>query len=208
MRVVPGRPGFSPNLWREAAGRAVAEQESRLRTRHQAPFIPTYSGTSFNVLINESAAKYFGFTPQNAVGKHVFLHNTEVTVVGVLADFKWARARVEPIKPTMFYNRRLFKMPSFRSGCAAQDTPRRVGHDRPPLAPVRAHDRHRSIACSATISTNSSSTTTARAPSSACLSASPSSSPAWACSGWPPSPPAAAPRKSASARCSARAPAT
>ena len=38
----------------------------------------------------KSAMKEFGFTLQNAVGKRVFLHNTEVIVTGVLADFKWA----------------------------------------------------------------------------------------------------------------------
>src|SRR6185437_2619139 len=68
-----------------------------------APFTDTYNGQTFNVLINESAAKEFGFTLQNAVGKRVFLHRTEVTVVGVLADFKWT-GTIEPIKPTVFHN--------------------------------------------------------------------------------------------------------
>jgi putative ABC transport system permease protein len=37
------------------------------------------------------------------VSKRVFLHNTEVTVVGVLADFKWA-GTTEPVVPTVYYN--------------------------------------------------------------------------------------------------------
>ena len=64
---------------------------------------PTYSGGPFNVLINESAMKEFGLTLQDVVNKRVFLHNTEVTVIGVLADFKWA-GTVGPIVPTVYYN--------------------------------------------------------------------------------------------------------
>ena len=68
-----------------------------------AQFGDTYGGQTFNVLINESAMKEFGFTLQDAVGKHIFLHRTDVTVVGVLADFKWT-GTIEPIKPTVFHN--------------------------------------------------------------------------------------------------------
>jgi putative ABC transport system permease protein len=102
MRVVQEDPDF-PRTYgvKLLAGRLLDRNRGSDAT--SGPFIPTYSGLSFNVLLNEAGAKVFGFTPQNAVGKHVFLHNTEVTVVGVLADFKWA-GMSEPIKPAMFYN--------------------------------------------------------------------------------------------------------
>jgi putative ABC transport system permease protein len=102
MRVVQEDPDFPQTYGvKLLAGRLLDRNRGSDAT--SGPFIPTYSGASFNVLLNETAAKEFGFTPQNAVGKHVFLHNTEVTVAGVLADFKWAGMN-EPVKPTMFYN--------------------------------------------------------------------------------------------------------
>jgi putative ABC transport system permease protein len=82
------------------AGRLLDRRGSDIPSSH---FIDNYNGQTFNVLINESAAKEFGFTPQNAVGKQVFVHRTEVTVVGVLADFKWT-GTIEPIKATVFHN--------------------------------------------------------------------------------------------------------
>jgi putative ABC transport system permease protein len=102
MRVVQEDPDFPQTYGiKLLAGRLLDRNRGSDAT--SGPFIPTYSGQSFNVLINEAGAKAFGFTPQNAAGKHVFLHNTEVTVAGVLADFKWAGMK-EPVKPTMFYN--------------------------------------------------------------------------------------------------------
>jgi putative ABC transport system permease protein len=102
MRVVPSDPEF-PRTYgvKLLAGRLLDRTRSSDAT--SAPFIPTYSGQSFNVLLNEAAAREFGFTPQSAVGKHIFLHNTDVSVAGVLADFKWS-GTAEPVKPTLFYN--------------------------------------------------------------------------------------------------------
>jgi putative ABC transport system permease protein len=102
MRVVQEDPDF-PRTYgvKLLAGRLL--DRSRGSDAPSAPFTDTYSGQSFNVLLNELAAKEFGFTLQNAVGKHVFLHKTEVTVIGVLEDFKWA-GMSEPVKPTMFYD--------------------------------------------------------------------------------------------------------
>ena len=102
MRVAPVDPDF-PRLFgvKLLAGRLLDRNRGSDAT--PAPFTPDYSGASFNVLINESAMKEFGFTPQNVVSKRVFLHNTEVTVVGVLADFKWA-GTTEPVVPTVYYN--------------------------------------------------------------------------------------------------------
>jgi len=102
MRVVSEDADFPQTYGvKLLAGRLL--DRNRVSDAASAPFISTYSGQSFNVLLNETAAKEFGFTPQSAVGKHVFLHKTEVTVAGVLVDFKWAGMN-EPIKPTMFYN--------------------------------------------------------------------------------------------------------
>jgi len=102
MRVVQEDPDFPQTYGiKLLAGRLLDRKRGSDAT--SGPFIPAYSGASFNVLLNETGAKDFGFTPQNAIGKHVFLHNTEVTVAGVLADFKWAGMN-EPIKPAMFYN--------------------------------------------------------------------------------------------------------
>ncbi len=102
MRIAPVDPDF-PRLYgvKLLAGRLLDRNRGSDAT--PAPFTPDYSGASFNVLINESAMKEFGFTQQNVVSKPVFLHNTEVTVVGVLADFKWA-GTTEPVVPTVYYN--------------------------------------------------------------------------------------------------------
>jgi putative ABC transport system permease protein len=53
----------------------------------------------FNGMINEAAAKRFGFTAQTAVGKVVYGGLARVTIVGVLADAKYGATRhnVEPI---------------------------------------------------------------------------------------------------------------
>jgi putative ABC transport system permease protein len=102
VRVAPSDPDF-PRTYgvKLVAGRLL--DRNRGSDVVAALFTPTYSGPTFNVLINETAMKNFGFTPQNAVGKHIFLHNTDVTVAGVLADFKWA-GTTEAVKPTLFYN--------------------------------------------------------------------------------------------------------
>ena len=95
MRIAPVDPDF-PRLFgvKLLAGRLLDRNRGSDAT--PAPLTPDFSGGSFNVLINESAMKEFGFTLQNVVGKRVFLHNTEVTVVGVLADFSGGRARPSP----------------------------------------------------------------------------------------------------------------
>jgi putative ABC transport system permease protein len=102
MRTVPIDPDF-PKAYgvKLLAGRFL--DRTRASDATPAPMSPTYSGGPFNVLINESAMKEFGLTLQNVVNKRVFLHNTEVTVIGVLADFKWA-GTVGPIVPTVYYN--------------------------------------------------------------------------------------------------------
>jgi putative ABC transport system permease protein len=102
MQVVPDDPDF-PHAYgvKLLTGRLLDRNRGSDAT--SALFTPTYSGPSFNVLINEAAMKELGFTLQDAAGKHIFLHNTDVTVAGVLADFKWA-GTTAPVKPTLFYS--------------------------------------------------------------------------------------------------------
>ncbi len=101
MGNVPIGPDF-PRTYgvKLLAGRLLDERGLDIPS---ARFSDTYSGRTFNVLINESAAKELGLTPQGALGRQIFLHGTAVTVVGVLADFKWT-GTIEPIKPTVFHN--------------------------------------------------------------------------------------------------------
>jgi putative ABC transport system permease protein len=54
-----------------------------------------------NILINEEAARRFGFTPAQAVGKSLNLGSYNVNVVGVLADARFDGAR-RPVQPTLF----------------------------------------------------------------------------------------------------------
>ena len=65
-------------------------------------------GTSYNVLINATAAKRFGSSPADAVGKvmiqgfNSFGNGTiNLTIVGVVADFKIAGTKA-PIAPTIY----------------------------------------------------------------------------------------------------------
>jgi len=63
-----------------------------------------------NVLINASAARQMGYTPQAAVGKTLTLNapaGTSVTVVGVVADIKEDGPK-NPVDATMYMYRRLF----------------------------------------------------------------------------------------------------
>jgi putative ABC transport system permease protein len=102
MRVAPVDADF-PRAYgvKLLAGRLL--DRNRGSDAASVPFTPDYSGASFNVLINEAAMKELGFTRENAAGKHVFLHNTDVVVVGVLADFKW-QGTAGPVVPTVYYN--------------------------------------------------------------------------------------------------------
>jgi putative ABC transport system permease protein len=61
------------------------------------------AGNSINVLVNEAAVKRLGFTPQSILGRRLVLHTINTTVVGVLADLRWA-GTAEPVKATIYYN--------------------------------------------------------------------------------------------------------
>jgi putative ABC transport system permease protein len=58
-----------------------------------------------NVLINETAAKRFGYTPQAVIGKPLVLDKNQLKIVGVLADAKVNGAR-QVVRPAIFiYNK-------------------------------------------------------------------------------------------------------
>jgi putative ABC transport system permease protein len=66
------------------------------------------SGSSYNVLVNETAAKRFGKSPKDAIGKVMiqafdsFNHATiSLTIVGVVADFKIAGTKA-PVTATLY----------------------------------------------------------------------------------------------------------
>jgi putative ABC transport system permease protein len=61
-----------------------------------------HDGTPYNILLNATAAKRLGFTPQTALGKTLTMRNTPVTVVGVLADIQMDGPR-RPVAGTVFY---------------------------------------------------------------------------------------------------------
>ncbi len=80
MRIVPVDPDFPRALWRKAAGRAAAGQ-NRGSDATSAPFTPRSTADSaFNVLINEAGGEGIRLHAADAMGKHVFLHNTDVIV--------------------------------------------------------------------------------------------------------------------------------
>jgi putative ABC transport system permease protein len=68
--------------------------ESRGADRHHA-------GTPYNVVINATAARRLGYTPQSALGKSFILRTTPVTVVGVLDDIQMDGPRY-PVTGTIY----------------------------------------------------------------------------------------------------------
>jgi len=68
-----------------------------------------------NVLIDESAARAFGYTPESAVGKAVELIGGRMTVVGVVHDVLFAGAQAVQVAPTVYYdNPQLYRDISLR----------------------------------------------------------------------------------------------
>jgi putative ABC transport system permease protein len=57
-----------------------------------------------NVVIDDQAARAFGFTPGSAVGKTIDLVGGRVTIVGVVHNVLFAGAQAVQIAPTVFYN--------------------------------------------------------------------------------------------------------
>jgi putative ABC transport system permease protein len=57
-----------------------------------------------NVVIDDHAARAFGFTPDSAVGKTIDLIGGRVTIVGVVHNVLFAGAQAVQIAPSVFYN--------------------------------------------------------------------------------------------------------
>jgi putative ABC transport system permease protein len=56
-----------------------------------------------NVVIDDQAARTFGFTPDSAVGKTIDLIGGRVTIVGVVHNVLFAGAQAVQVAPTVFY---------------------------------------------------------------------------------------------------------
>jgi putative ABC transport system permease protein len=64
----------------------------------------TTNTEAYEFLINESAAKFFGWTPEDAIGQRIKIWNSEWgNVVGVVKDFHFSSLH-EKIKPLVLYN--------------------------------------------------------------------------------------------------------
>ncbi|HKQ09980.1 MAG TPA: ABC transporter permease [Rhizomicrobium sp.] len=66
---------------------------------------PDAPNNGHNILINEAAARYFGFTVQGATGKTIRMDNDSLHIVGVLRDVHLKGARKQ-VGPSLFFNDR------------------------------------------------------------------------------------------------------
>jgi putative ABC transport system permease protein len=68
-----------------------------------------------NILIDENAARDFGFTPESAIGKTVDIIGGRMTIVGVVHNVLFAGAQAVQVAPTVYYdNPQLFRNISVR----------------------------------------------------------------------------------------------
>ena len=93
FRIIAVSPTFA-GLYRVRLLTGRLLSESRGADRHQV-------GTPYNVVINATAAKRLGYTPQSAIGKSFILRTTTVTVVGVLDDIQMDGPR-SPVTGTIY----------------------------------------------------------------------------------------------------------
>ncbi|HJR57362.1 MAG TPA: ABC transporter permease [Rhizomicrobium sp.] len=84
-----------------AAGRLLSDKRSEDSVINS----PDAHNDGHNLLINEAAARYFGFTVQGAVGKTIRLDKDSLHIAGVLRDVRFKGART-PAKPSLFVNDR------------------------------------------------------------------------------------------------------
>jgi putative ABC transport system permease protein len=103
---VPG--SVSHELFRMVSGSPQYMQLYDIRLlagRHLSPSRgeDTYSGEGkrYNILINATTARGFGFSPQTAIGKTVRLNTTDANIVGVIADIKMQGAS-QPAAGTIY----------------------------------------------------------------------------------------------------------
>jgi putative ABC transport system permease protein len=82
-----------------AAGRALTDK----RGEDAVTDTSDTADEGHNILINETAARYFGFSVQGAVGKTVRLDKIMVHIVGVLSDIRFKGAR-QAVQPTIYLN--------------------------------------------------------------------------------------------------------
>jgi putative ABC transport system permease protein len=76
-----------------------------LTDSHAEDFVirgPGINNEGHNILINETAARYFGFGVQGAVGKTVRVDTDNVRIAGVLKDIRFNGAR-QAIQPTVYF---------------------------------------------------------------------------------------------------------
>ncbi len=97
LRITPGFLDlYSMKL---AAGRVLTDR----RGEDVWDGRPDADDNGRNILINETAARFFGFGVQGAVGKAIRLDKSAVRIVGVLKDVHIKGAR-QAIQPTMYVN--------------------------------------------------------------------------------------------------------
>jgi putative ABC transport system permease protein len=85
-----------------AAGRALTDERAEDAVINR----PDAKNDGHNILINETAARYFGFGVQGAVGKTVIIDKAALHIVGVLKDFRFKGAR-QAVQPTFYDNDKL-----------------------------------------------------------------------------------------------------
>jgi putative ABC transport system permease protein len=85
-----------------AAGRALTDKRAEDSVVNRADA----KNDGHNILINETAARYFGFGVQGAVGKTVIIDKAALHIVGVLKDFRFKGAR-QAVQPTFYINDKL-----------------------------------------------------------------------------------------------------
>jgi putative ABC transport system permease protein len=102
LRILPIGPQFTSVYdIRLLAGRYLSDA-------HGEDVFSSSPGSSFNALINTSAARRFGFTPEQAIGKTVIVLGPPVLghramIVGVIDDMKMGGARQLPTGTIYFY---------------------------------------------------------------------------------------------------------
>ncbi len=106
----PGRPSAAwieafwmtpefPGLYgmKLAAGRMLSESRGEDEAHQLGP-----EDKDHNFMINQAAARSFGFTPDQAVGKVIQVSGVEMRIAGVLRDAHFDAA-LEPARPLMFF---------------------------------------------------------------------------------------------------------